>query len=459
MLTPEIIKTLAGAVSNEMFNGPLLTLYKYAHSGEWDKTEDYLSRYPDAIKAKIDPRGGTALHVAARAGNLKVVEELVKLMSEKELEIQDDIGNTALCSAAAVGIKKIAECLVSKNQNLVTFVDKYKRIPLVEACMRNQKDMARYLYPVTPVEFLCDQDNGIHGSNFLQSAIGAQMLDIALDFLHRFPFMTTTMDGVLRSNRLIALSTMPALFHSGDRLALWQQWIYSCICIQPIVTAGDNFRLYMPDQSLSGSKNIILQVVSKLRGFAINLLTFLGIKQIYDLKKIHIYSDKILQCMCEYISNLDFEVLFEADIEGAFYNAAKNDMVEFVIEVIKTCPHVMNNRDNLSRTLFTSSIANRNENVFYHLLYRHKASRAATFVFLIDEDRNTILHMEAKLSPPSQLARISGEALQMQRELQWYKKVESIIMNPTLKDFRNRKNQTARELFTNDHKDLLVKGE
>ncbi|KAJ6317333.1 hypothetical protein OIU76_012968 [Salix suchowensis] len=185
----------------------------------------------------------------------------------------------------------------------------------------------------------------------------------------------------------------------------------------------------------------------------------IGIKQIYDLKKIHIYSDKILQCMCEYISNLDFEVLFEADIEGAFYNAAKNDMVEFVIEVIKTCPHVMNNRDNLSRTLFTSSIANRNENVFYHLLYRHKASRAATFVFLIDEDRNTILHMEAKLSPPSQLARISGEALQMQRELQWYKKVESIIMNPTLKDFRNRKNQTAMELFTNDHKDLLVKGE
>ncbi|KAJ6317335.1 hypothetical protein OIU76_012969 [Salix suchowensis] len=102
----------SGAVSNEMFNGPLLTLYKYAHSGEWDKTEDYLSRYPDAIKAKIDPRGGTALHVAARAGNLKVVEELVKLMSEKELEIQDDIGNTALCSAAAVGIKKIAECLI-----------------------------------------------------------------------------------------------------------------------------------------------------------------------------------------------------------------------------------------------------------------------------------------------------------------------------------------------------------
>jgi hypothetical protein len=32
-----------------------------------------------------------------------------------------------------------------------------------------------------------------------------------------------------------------------------------------------------------------------------------------------------------------------------------------------------------------------------------------------------LLHLAAKLSPPSQLARISGAALQMQRELQWYK--------------------------------------
>jgi len=36
--------------------------------------------------------------------------------------------------------------------------------------------------------------------------------------------------------------------------------------------------------------------------------------------------------------------------------------------------------------------------------------------------------------------------------------VESIV-DPTDKDHRNKNNQTARELFTSDHKDLLVKGE
>ncbi|KAJ6428802.1 hypothetical protein OIU84_020457 [Salix udensis] len=444
----------AGPGSNEM-NGPLQDLYRYAHKGDWDATKKYLSRYPDAIKAKIEPFGETALHVAASAGNLEVVEELVKLMSVEELEIQDGEGNTALSCAAIVGITKMAECLVSKNQNLVTFVNEDKRSPLVLACRCNKKDMALYLYSVTPVEFLCDQDNGHHGSLFLQSAIGVQMLDIAFDFLYRYPNMTTAKDDVTELNALMTLSAMPEIFPGGNRLALWQQWIYSCFPIEQIATGGDAFRISMHDQSLSGSKSITLQVLSKLRGFAINLLTFLGIKQIYDLKKLHIYSDKILQCMCEHISKLDYKGSHEAGIHGAFQCAVKEGTVELIIELIKVCPPLMFVGDGNLRNLFMSSIEYRHEKVF-SLLYGLKASRA-TFGSLVDESENSMLHLAAKLSPPSQLARISGAALQMQRELQWYKEVES-IMNPALDHF-SKKKQTTRELFTDEHKDLLVKGE
>jgi hypothetical protein len=187
MLTQERIKTLAGSVSYEI-NGPLLALYKHAHKGDWDATKNYLHQYPNAKKAKIKPYGGTALHVAASAGNLTIVEELVKMMSEEELEIQDDEGSTALFSAATVGITKMAECLVSKNKNLVTFVNAQKKIPLVQACISDCKDMALYLYSVTPFEFL-RQDNGNHGSYFLQCAIGAQMLGKRLyPLITYFPF-------------------------------------------------------------------------------------------------------------------------------------------------------------------------------------------------------------------------------------------------------------------------------
>uniref|UniRef100_A0A3N7G5Q2 Uncharacterized protein n=1 Tax=Populus trichocarpa TaxID=3694 RepID=A0A3N7G5Q2_POPTR len=392
-----------GAVSNEM-NGPLLTLYKYAHNGDWDAIKTYLSRYPNAKKAKIKPYGRTALHVAASSGNLKVVEELVTLMSVNELAIKDNEGNTALSIAAIVGIRKMAECLVSKNENLVTFANRYPKIPLVEACVGSQMDMVRYLYSVTPIEFLC-RGNVDQGSRFLKNAIGAQMLGIPM---------------------------------------------------QSIATTDDNVRINMPDQSLSESKNIILQVSSKLRGFAINLLAFLGIKQIYDLKKIHIYSDKILRCMCEHISTLDYEEYLKADVDGAFHSAVENGMVEFIIEVVKACPHAMISVDGNGRNLFMSSIANRQEKVF-SLFYGLEAG-GAEFVSIVYGSGNTMLHLAAKLSPPSQLARISGAALQMQRELQWYKEVESIV-DPTDNDYYNKDNQTPRELFTSDHKDLVVKGE
>ncbi|KAJ6428791.1 hypothetical protein OIU84_020453 [Salix udensis] len=444
----------SGAVSDEM-NGPLLTLYKYAHNGDWDAIKNYLSRYPNAKKARIKPYGGTVLHVAAFSGNLKVVEELVKLMSVEELEMQDNQGNTGLSSAAFVGIRKMAECFVSKNRNLVTFVNAQKRIPLVQACISNCKDMALYLYSVTPFEFLC-QDNGHHGSYFLQCAIGAQMLDIVFDFLHRFPCMATKTDDVLKSNALIRLSTSPQIFPSASRLAFWEQFFCTCICSQPIVASNDTVRIYVPAQSLRESKNIVLQVLSQLQAFAKNLFTFLGIKQIYDLKKIHIYSDKILRCMCEYISTLDYEEQLKASVPAAFHSAVKNGTVEFIMEMIKACPHVIICTDENSRTLFMSSIANRQEKVV-SLIYGLEASRSG-FVSLIDSSGNTMLHLAAKLSPPSQLSRISGAALQMQRELQWYKEVESII-NPTDKDFPNVKGQIARELFTSDHEDLLVKGE
>jgi hypothetical protein len=51
--------------------------------------------------------------------------------------------------------------------------------------------------------------------------------DIAFDFLHRFPYLATTNDEE-KPNALFRLSTMPEIFPSEDRLALWQQWIYSC---------------------------------------------------------------------------------------------------------------------------------------------------------------------------------------------------------------------------------------
>ncbi|KAI3966321.1 hypothetical protein MKW92_014611 [Papaver armeniacum] len=75
-----------------------------------------------------------------------------------------------------------------------------------------------------------------------------------------------------------------------------------------------------------------------------------------------------------------------------------------------------------------------------------------------DEEGNTILHHAAKLASSFQLNMISGLALQMLREIQWFKGVESII--PEEDRFRrNRSGDTAQYVFTEEHKGLLEKAE
>ncbi|KAJ4847155.1 hypothetical protein Tsubulata_050440, partial [Turnera subulata] len=71
-----------------------------------------------------------------------------------------------------------------------------------------------------------------------------------------------------------------------------------------------------------------------------------------------------------------------------------------------------------------------------------------SFSFEADEDENNLLHLAGLLPPPQQLAKISGAALQMQRELQWFKSV----MPTKFVAGTNSKGYTRRQLFTKNHK-------
>ncbi|GMP93778.1 hypothetical protein CsSME_00043482 [Camellia sinensis var. sinensis] len=75
-----------------------------------------------------------------------------------------------------------------------------------------------------------------------------------------------------------------------------------------------------------------------------------------------------------------------------------------------------------------------------------------------DESKNNALHLAGYLASPQQLYLRAGAALQMQRELQWFKEVEKHIL-PRNKEERNNKEMTPAEVFTDTHKDLVKEGE
>ena len=131
-----------------------MDLYTALQIGDWNAAKEFLNRHPRAISAKITVTEKTALHVAAEAGHVHIVEELVKQMSEENLEIKDFEGFTALARAACNGNYRIAECMLGKNENLISIGNDNGNIPVVLALFNGHLKLSRYLYLLTPLEIL-----------------------------------------------------------------------------------------------------------------------------------------------------------------------------------------------------------------------------------------------------------------------------------------------------------------
>ncbi|XP_031261122.1 ankyrin repeat-containing protein NPR4-like isoform X2 [Pistacia vera] len=74
------------------------------------------------------------------------------------------------------------------------------------------------------------------------------------------------------------------------------------------------------------------------------------------------------------------------------------------------------------------------------------------------DQQNNMLHLAAKLPHLSRIGIVPGAALQMQRELLWFKEIEKIVL-PSFREKKNLKGQTPQELFTQEHGELLKSGE
>lgn len=109
------------------------------------------------------------------------------------------------------------------------------------------------------------------------------------------------------------------------------------------------------------------------------------------------------------------------DIDKILYDAIKHGIIEFVAEILKYNPEFIWRKDKKGRTIFALAIVLRQEKI-YSLMYSLGTKRNI-MARRHDIFGNNFLHLAAKLSPPTQLERVSGAALQMQRELQWFKVV------------------------------------
>ncbi|GLT78811.1 hypothetical protein SLA2020_503360 [Shorea laevis] len=406
------------------------------NKGDWKTVHKIFQESSYPINRIINDGNQTALHVAVLAGAVEIAEELIQRMSETDLQIQDMSGSTALSFAARNG-KKIAECLVKKNPSLLTIPDQEEYIPIVRACASGNKNLTKYLYSKTPKEFL-SPDGGKNGHCLLNYTIIGKMFDISLDLLRHYPSLAITYSPSQEDSPILTLSKESSAFFSGSGLGFWRRLIYQSIKINKHSSSND-VRIPVTHQDQNEGKNIKMQ----------------GIKQIYDLKLIHTRSREVLKCMCKHITTLDHKESAAGQVFDALFQATRNGMEEFVDEMLKAKPHIIYRVDENLRSIFMCAIENRQEKIFSFFrsvdAWKHRFNRT-------DNRGNNCLHIAGMLAPHFQLARISGAALQMQRELQWFKEVQSIVPE-WCKNARNEDGETPSDVFTKSHKELAKQGE
>ncbi|GLU14800.1 hypothetical protein SLE2022_313480 [Rubroshorea leprosula] len=172
------------------------------------------------------------------------------------------------------------------------------------------------------------------------------------------------------------------------------------------------------------------------------------------------YAHEVIRFICGSLSNLDEKQFVQSGAVEATYRAIENDIPEIVIELLKR-PNgniLWSNTDpEDSRNMFAHAVAHRQEKVARFLYDEFGKRKNRNMVTATDEDGNNILHVAAQLPPHSQLDRIAGTVLQLQRELHWFKSVEGIV--PRFYNVKNKDGETPTQVFLKEHKILLKEAE
>ncbi|KAG2712524.1 hypothetical protein I3760_04G131100 [Carya illinoinensis] len=160
--------------------------------------------------------------------------------------------------------------------------------------------------------------------------------------------------------------------------------------------------------------------------------------------------------MCKVISKSKTQQRKDGQVYTAICRAAKNGNFEFISKMLETDRRFLWTENRNGRNIFMLAVLHRQEKIF-SILYRLD-TMMDSLTCLLDDDENNMLHLAGMIEDSTRINQVPGAALQMQRELQWFKEVERIV-HPKVKESTNLDGLTPRQLFTKNHENMMKKGE
>ncbi|KAG6696215.1 hypothetical protein I3842_09G136800 [Carya illinoinensis] len=352
-------------------------------------------------------------------------------MNKEDLELKTTDGCTALFFAAQSGVVRIAMEMVKMNEDLLCIRAKEDVTPLLAAAMRGRRNMVSYLYSVTPFQELTT----VERLTLLLATVSTDMYDVALNILERDPNLAIAKTATYGR---ITLKTMNAV---DTRSTSFAHTVYGWIAL------GE-----MARKPFAIGKRSQLAIWERC-------LKYIWFKGFYKKALRRTLAHELVEVLWEKVGMLSINQMSSNLVQHhmtLLIEAAKVGNIEFLNILIRSHPDLIWQADEHGKTLLHIAILYRQESVF-NLIY-DIAATTNSIALSIDEKNNNMLHLAGELAPSSRLKIVSGAALQMQRELLWFKEIEKIVP-PAYVVKKNLDDQTPRDLFTKTHEGLLKDGE
>lgn len=145
-------------------------------------------------------------------------------------------------------------------------------------------------------------------------------------------------------------------------------------------------------------------------------------KELRDKKTRHEQTLQLAEYLCDELVRLpgNGDIAPSKIFRDAVLKAAKAGNSEMVEMMIDKYPEAIFHREaDTNKDIFLLAASHRFQNVI-NLIY-NMSDRKYVFFNWTDNEGNNLMHTCGKLAPADRLNLIPGAALQMQRELQWFK--------------------------------------
>ena len=144
------------------------------------------------------------------------------------------------------------------------------------------------------------------------------------------------------------------------------------------------------------------------------------------MKLAHFLSHELLSRMKDQIFISNTQQRMTGGVYGNILRAIKEGIFEFVFDIVKADPRLVWCDDENSTSIFSFAVQYRHAKIF-SLIYGLDV-KSALISYRDSSNKNNLLHKAGMSAPSTSINDIPGAALQMQRELQWFK-VISLTFN------------------------------